>query len=60
MAAGLCGPCFVALAAGLPLPVRDEPTAFTPGTWQKLAVLAARHERGERLFHPADNCPNPD
>ena len=34
-----------------PLP---RPTDARPGTPEKLAELAARAERGELLFHPAD------
>jgi hypothetical protein len=31
-----------------------EPTAAPPGTPEKVAVLAARAERGETMFHPDD------
>lgn len=35
-------------------PLPAEPTRATPGTPEKMAVLARRAERGEQLFHPED------
>lgn len=36
-----------------PAPCR-QPTRCSPGTANKIAVLAERMERGEELFHPED------
>jgi hypothetical protein len=44
------------LGLGLEAPVRGpgRPTAALPGSPEKMAVLTARLEAGEPLWHPAD------
>jgi hypothetical protein len=34
--------------------VASRPTSARPGSAEKLAILAERFERGENLWHPAD------
>jgi hypothetical protein len=54
----LCPPCFEAFLAALPAIPAGTPTIARPGSAEKIAILALRHDRGEQLHHPADVPPN--